>query len=150
MIPEMQAVGVLDKRFLSRSLGLLDPHPPLTVQSGSPAKDALKLLREHKIGCVVIVDKLDKICGIFSERDVVLKLVMTGVDITATPIDELMTKNPETATMTTTIAFALNMMSEGGFRHIPVVDDDAVPIGMVSVKSIVDYIVKSVVRDISL
>ncbi|MCB0359791.1 MAG: CBS domain-containing protein, partial [Bdellovibrionales bacterium] len=65
-----------------------------------------------------------------------------------TPLSEVMTSSPHTQTMTSTMAFCLTMMSEGGYRHIPIVDDDDIPIGLVSVKDIVDYIVGQLQLDL--
>lgn len=140
--------GVLDNRFLSRSLGLLNPKPPITLSETASIDDALALLREHRVGCLVLVDEQEKIAGIFTERDVVLKVSVCDLSLPHTPISSVMTRNPHTEKMTTSMAFALNMMSQGGYRHIPIVDDDGYPVGMVSVKDIVDYIVEQLNKDL--
>ena len=60
-----------------------------------------------------------------------------------------MTKEPKTAEMTSTMAFVLNMMSEGGYRHMPIVDEENRPVGMVSVKDLVDFIAKKLSTDLA-
>ena len=143
-----QSFGLIDNRFLSGSLGLLDPQPPLTILQEQKIEDAIRLLQEHRIGSVAIVDLSGRLQGIFTERDVLLKVVLQPFDPAKTPISRVMTANPQTATMTTTVAFALNMMSHGGYRHLPIVDEDQVPIGIVSVKDIVDYLARAVTKDL--
>lgn len=145
---EATQFGVLDNRFLARSLGLLNPPTPLLVQETASIKTALLLLKEHRIGSVVVTNAEGKLRGIFTERDVVLKICESGLNLEKTPIAEVMTAEPHSAQMTTTIAFALTMMSQGGFRHIPIVDDENIPVGIISVKDIVDYLVHSVNKDL--
>ena len=137
-------VGVLDSRFLSRSVGALNPTPPLTLAEDGWALDAVKILQDHRIGCVVIVDRTGKLKGIFSERDAVLKLLRAGVGLAGTPITKVMTPNPKTIQMTTPIAHALNLMSAGGYRHMPIIDDEGIPVGIISIKDIVDHIAATV------
>ena len=143
-----QSFGVLDNRFLSRSLGFMDPRPPVIIGVDESITRALQLLRENKVGSLVVVDELGKIAGIFTERDVVLKLTICDIAHDATPISEVMTEAPHCETMTTSIAYVLNLMSEGGYRHLPIIDDAGYPIGVISVKDIVDYIVGQLNRDL--
>ena len=144
----MSNFGVLDNRFLSKSVGLLNPAPAVCVPDSSPIKTALEIFKRERIGCVVAIDEQGKVSGIFSERDVVLKVVLTDLAVNHVPIAEVMTRNPQSATMTTTVGFALNMMSQGGFRHIPIVDDDNFPVGLISVKDLVDHVASTVVKDL--
>ena len=140
--------GVVDHRFLARSLGLLNPPPPVTIFEENSLRAAIELLQTHKFGGVVVTNSAGKIVGMFTERDVVTKVCLTEIDLENTPISEVMTKNPHTAEMTTTVAFALNMMSQGGYRHIPIVDDAGYPVGMISVKNIVDYLCGTLTKDL--
>ncbi len=140
--------GIVDKRFLAKSVGLLNPPDPLIVRDDVPIEAAIKVLKAHRVGCVIVVNEVGKVVGIFSERDVILKVGLSGIDIKTVPVSQVMTPNPHTEQMTTTIAFALNMMSQGGYRHIPLVDDDDNPVGIISVKNIVDYIVTALNDDL--
>jgi CBS domain-containing protein len=142
-------MGILDNRTLNKSLGLLGPPPAVTASVDAPIKEILELLKEERFGCIMLVDDDDKLQGIFTERDVVLKLPLVDSDFGDIAVSEYMTRTPATAKMTTTIAFALNMMSHGGFRHIPIVDDDEMPVGIISVKNLVDYIANSLTQDLT-
>ena len=59
------------------------------------------------------------------------------------PAAGLMTRNPVTLPPDGSIAFALNLMSQGGFRHLPIVDQDRIPLGVISVKDVIDYLVEA-------
>lgn len=140
--------GVIDRRFLAKSIGQLSPPEPVSVPEDVSIDVVLSLLERHRIGCVVVVDPLGKISGIFSERDVVLKVYPRKLNTSEVLIREVMTVNPHTEQMTTSVAYALNMMSEGGYRHIPIADEEGLPIGIISVKNIVDYIVSALNEDL--
>ena len=135
---------MLDNRFLAKSLGLLNPPLAPTMLHSQSLAEAITLLQEHKNGAVLVVDEHDILQGILTERDVVLKIINRGVDISTTAVSEYMTREPATASMTTTVAFALNMMSVGGFRNIPIVDEKNRPVGLLSVKNLVDFLARSI------
>src|SRR5258708_38779809 len=99
---------MVDERFLSKSIGWLNPPPAITVPITGTVAEAIRLLQDHRSGCLVVVDERGKLAGIFTERDVVLRVVAQPIDMAVTKVETLMTKSPETAKMTTTVAFALN------------------------------------------
>ncbi len=140
--------GDLSSSFLCRSIGSLNPQHPISVREDASLKEVISVLKKNKIGSVVVTDATGKLSGIFTERDCVLKVLDSGMDLAATKISEVMTKNPVTESPETTIAYALNLMSHGGFRHIPIVDADGIAVGIVSVKDIVDYLVISLTEDL--
>ncbi len=146
---EKTQFGVLDNRFLARSIGVLDPPSPLIVPQETKVSDAITMLQQHKIGCVVVTDVTGKMTGIFTERDVLLRVALKPIHPSKASIAGVMTPNPQTATMTTTVAFALNMMSHGGYRHIPIVDDEGFPVAIISVKDIVDYLTQTMAKDLA-
>ena len=145
----MAQFGLLDNRFLAQSLGVLNPHSPLLVKQEIKVSEAIEILQKHKIGCLIVTDVMGHIQGIFTERDVLTKVAMKDIHPTKAPVASVMTPNPQTATMTTSVAFALNMMSHGGYRHLPIVDDEGFPVGVISVKDIVDFLAQAVTKDLS-
>lgn len=140
--------GDLSGSFLCRSIGSLNPVAPICVKEDASIKSVIDVLKSNRIGSVVVVDSAGKLCGIFTERDCVLKVLDTSLDFNKTAISSVMTRDPVTEVPETTIAFALNLMSHGGFRHIPIVDADKTPVGIVSVKDVVDYLVQSLTEDL--
>ena len=128
-----------------RTLHLRAAH--VAVRPGTTIGEAARVMKEHRIGCVLVEDG-GKLVGIFTERDILTKLVGTGYDPAKATVDGAMTRNPETLTLEDPIAYAMQLMSVGGFRHIPLVDADGRPVGMLSVKDIVEYVVEHFPREI--
>lgn len=93
-------------------------------------------LREHRIGAILIVDDKGKLSGILSERDIVRRIAEHGPEALQVDAADCMTSNVVTCSPQDTIQTAMARMSEGRFRHIPVVEDDKLA-GMVSIGDLV-------------
>ena len=139
-----RANRVLDQRMIREPIRLLNPRTPLALAPSATCRDAIRVMREHRIGCVLVVED-EHLLGIFTERDILLKLEQADVD---RPVRELMTADPEVLPVDAPIVYALNKMSVGGFRHVPLVDEAQRPVGIVSVKDIIDYIVDFFPNDV--
>ena len=129
----------LDDRFLREAIAVLQPANPVCAERGTRVGDVVRQMQEHHIGCVLVVGD-GKLVGVFTERDLLREVFGSKLDLEGTPVEQFMTENPETLRPGDSIVFALNKMSLGGFRHIPLVDDAGRPVGIISVKDIVDYI----------
>jgi CBS domain-containing protein len=113
---------------------------PVCVSPGTSLREAIDKMNERRVGCVLVQEK-GKLVGVFTERDVLTKVVGRNLAVDSMPVAELMTRDPECLTLEDGIAYALNKMSIGGFRHIPLVDDQHRPTGVVAMRNIVDFIV---------
>lgn len=133
------SVGVLSPMILCQSVGVLNPQDPVTVREDTDLDEVIQILKVKKSGSVIITNNR-KVSGVFTERDVVLKVIDEGYNLKETEVSKVMTRNPQTIGMTDSLAYALNLMSHGGFRHLPIVTEDGEPVGMLSVKDIVDFI----------
>jgi CBS domain-containing protein len=98
----------------------------------------LQLLRAQRTGAVLICEG-EKLVGILTERDA-LQLMASGADL-STPVREVMSGEPATISSTATVGDAIRVMSEGGYRHLPIVDGKGRPTGVVGVHGIVHYLV---------
>lgn len=114
--------------------------PPVSVPRNATAADAIEEMTTHSIGCVLVVDN-DRLVGVFTERDVLRKIAAEGLAAEAVAIESVMTPDPECLTLDDSLAYALHHMSVGGFRHIPLVDDDGRPSGVIAMRAIVDFMV---------
>lgn len=110
----------------------------LSVPSDRPVADVVRAMGQKGSHCAVVVDDGD-IRGIFTERDALNKLALEYARASTHPVSEFMTANPETLDADAPVAFALNLMVVGGYRHLPVVRDGALA-GIVSVKHIFAYL----------
>lgn len=135
-------VGLLDSRFLAQSISVIASGSPITVRADDSLQSVLDLLRDHHIGCVLVVDPADHLVGIFGERDFLMKVAGERADLSH-PVSSVMTSDPVTASPDMHIAYALNLMSDLGFRHVPVVDDEGRPLAVLSVRDVLDYLVAS-------
>ena len=106
---------------------LITAGPDMTVRS------ACRLMAEKKIGALLVVEN-QQIAGIFTERDALNKILAASLDPDSTKLLQVMVREPQTIRADKPLAYALHMMAEGGFRHVPVVDEDGVPVGMVSAR----------------
>jgi CBS domain-containing protein len=114
-------------------------HKPAGVTSVSPqhtVAEAASLLAAKRIGAVLVQDAAGHVFGILSERDIVSSIGRHGAATLGMAVARLMTTDVRTATPATTVAEAMRMMTEGRFRHLPVVDDGRL-VGMISIGDVV-------------
>lgn len=117
------------------------PGPAICVNPRTSVADAIALMKEHATGCV-LVEESRRLAGIFTERDVLFRVTVPGLDPATTPVSSVMTPDPETLTMHDALAWVLNLMAVGGFRHVPIVDDTGRAIAIVSMQRIVGLLVE--------
>ena len=113
---------------------------PVIVKRNIKVSDAIILFNEKDVGCVLVVDDRNKLIGIFTERDVIRKLITKGLDINKEAIENHMTKKPDSLYLSDPIAYALNRMAAGGYRHVPLVNEQNEPVGFLSVRDIIDHL----------
>lgn len=128
------------RELFGEPISVLGPAKPICLEIGHSLAEAIDLLQKHSIGCL-LVTAAGRLRGIFTERDVMRHIAGKDIDLTA-PIDAYMTKDPEILRAEDPIAYALNRMSLGGYRHVPLVDDNDAPQGIISVKDVVNHIVE--------
>ncbi len=97
--------------------------------------EAVRLMSERHIGAVLVVEE-GRLKGIFSERDALARVMAAGRDPAGTALSEVMTPKPRTAIPQLSAVTALFMMRDGGFRHLPVVDDGKVK-GVISMRDFI-------------
>ena len=103
------------------------------------AAEAIRLMLSQRVGAVGVVDSDHKVAGIFTERDVLRKLALSGCDPEQTPVRELMTTPVELATLSTGPGEALATMIDRHFRHLPVVDGQGKLLGMLSIRNVLQW-----------
>jgi CBS domain-containing protein len=108
-------------------------------------RDVLVLMKQHNTGCVLVCEQ-EKLVGIFSQRDV-LRLLALEADL-GVLLETVMTRNPVTLKEGDTVATAIARMTAGGYRHLPIVDGEGRPTGLLKVRGIVHYLVEHVPKTI--
>jgi CBS domain-containing protein len=115
---------------------LMDPRKLILVPGSMTVRDAAKLMKSKHYGAVLVTEG-DELLGIFTERDAIFRVMAVGRDPEATLLVDVMTKEPKTITPDKTFGHAMLMMHEGGFRHVPVLEDGKL-VGMVSSRNALD------------
>jgi CBS domain-containing protein len=122
------------------SVSRLHPTPPLQVGPQQTVAQAIGVMRQGGVGCVLVCDA-NKLVGIFTERDLLRRALAAGKPLTI-PVAECMTPDPVVVHPKDSISTAVRRMEEGGYRHLPVVNDKGTAVGVLSVKRIVHYLVE--------
>ncbi len=133
-----QPASQAEQRILKDQIRLLQPRVPIVVGPQTSVAEALELLVQRRIGCVIVVQG-GQLLGIFSERDALVRLNTRSEDLADRPIAEFMTHAPETLGPDDKIAFALHRMDVGGYRHIPILTEGELT-GVISVRDILRYV----------
>ena len=105
----------------------------LTVAADVTVAEAARLMKKKAVGAVMVVRDDGRLAGIFTERDALFRVLAEGRDPLATRLANVMTPRPQTIAPDKPFGHALLMMYDGGFRHVPVVENGK-PIGMVSAR----------------
>ncbi|HHB83766.1 MAG TPA: CBS domain-containing protein [Devosia sp.] len=117
----------------------------ITLPSDATLAQACKTLARHRIGTVLIVDE-GKLAGIVSERDIVRIMAASGGAALNDTVASCMTKNIVTCTTADTVALVMERMTNGRFRHIPIVENDQL-VGIVSIGDVVKFRIAEVERE---
>ena len=110
--------------------------PPVLAPSITTVVEAARLMQQANIGALLVVDHA-RLTGIFTERDALFRVMAIGLDPEKTALREVMTADPSTVAPDETLGYALLLMYERGFRHLPVVENGR-PIGVVSARHALD------------
>ena len=129
----------LGQAILAATIRDLKPKPAGTLGEMATIRAAVDLMLEQKLGAV-IVEEAGQPVGIFTERDLMRRVVAAGIGLDRA-LEEVMTPEPESLGLDDGVAYALNRMTVGGFRNIPIVDDEDTLVGIISQREVVDYIV---------
>lgn len=128
----------IERSLLKDRVSVLKPKDPINVPPSSPLRDVLNLLVKQRIGCAFVVDS-GELIGIFTERDALTRVGTEAAELGDCPISQFMTPRPRSLTLDAKVVFAVRMMDQGGYRHIPVVDAHKKPVGAISARDILGY-----------
>ncbi len=115
----------------------------ISVTTFDTVSSAAELLSEMRIGAVIVRDKGNEMDGILSERDIVREIGRRGVGCMSDSVSALMTTNVKSCTSTDTTQAVMQMMTDGRFRHLPVMDDGKL-LGVISIGDVVAARIKEV------
>jgi len=137
---------VFDARLLREPAAVLPTRKPIVLSRQDSVTDAVRAMQAEHRGVVVVTQDGtpgSRVVGIFTERDVLFRIVDGGRNPATLAVGEVMTQDPECLVEDHSVASVLNLMSVGGFRHVPVVDGHGRPLFVVSVKDVVQFLVEA-------
>ncbi|MCD9047690.1 CBS domain-containing protein [Luteimonas sp. MHLX1A] len=111
------------------------------VGPDAPVIEALRLMAEHGIGSVLVLDGENRLVGIVSERDYARKVVLTGRTSQQTRVRDIMVDTVTTIGPDDTVAHCMQLMTDGRFRHLPVLEDGRI-VGIVSIGDLVKAVIE--------
>lgn len=129
----------LDKSIRHDPISVFTLTPPIIFGPDASIESVGQEISKHLKSALIVEN--GKLVGIVTKRDFLFKVLGKISDIKNTPISMVMTQNPEVLKSTDKIATALNKMALRGYRHIPVMDNGT-PLGVISVRDIIDYLAK--------
>lgn len=125
-------------------ISILNPKTPIRVDTTTSLQKAIRQMSTHQIGCLLVTDEDDKLVGIFTEKDVLMRVTGLVADLSGSKVVDYMTPNPVTLTADLPIAQAMNEMSVNGFRHVPLVDEDGRPVGIISSRDVIRHLQENI------
>lgn len=128
-------------------LDLCDEHPA-AVRPDSPVAEAIRAMMAHRVGAVAVVDAAGRVVGIFTERDVMKRQVLSGRDPHVTPVSEFMTSPVATISANTRHGDAFAKMMGHHFRHLPIVDAAGKLLGILSLRNLLQAQVEELRRQL--
>lgn len=136
-------------QFFADTIEILQPHEVRSVDEKCKVQEAVAVLREERLGSVLVMSHGRKLVGIFTERDFLKRVALALLPVWRGPISNVMTAQPQTLLTTATCSLAFEKMADGGFRHIPVMNEMEKVVGIISVRNVVDFLVGTVLSELT-
>ncbi|HYQ71800.1 MAG TPA: CBS domain-containing protein [Gammaproteobacteria bacterium] len=137
-----QPGGAMERSLMEEPVVCLQPLRPLTVDPHTSLDEAVSLMRNHGIGCVLVTDAAGVLAGILTERDLLQKVAGRGLDPVQLQVADCMTAAPEYSKPAHPLGSALQRMVVSDIRYLPLVDDSGRPVGIVSSRDVIAYMAK--------
>lgn len=130
----------IETSLMQEQISSLQPDKPLTVERGTTLKQAIQIMRERRIGCVVVIDDASKLAGILTERDLLQKVAGQNLEHSQCMVEDFMSPAPESSKAEHPLAYALHRMIISDIRYLPIVDENDRPEGIISSRDVIAYI----------
>lgn len=131
---------VLAAEIFRTPVGYLPRAEWVALPEDTPVARAVAAMKVARSTCVLLTDAEGRLSGIFTARDALLRLGGVPVEAESSPIARFMTARPDALRLDHPIAYALNFMHLGGHRHVPIVDVDDRPVGLVGTREVVAWL----------
>jgi len=137
-----QADTEVERSLMEDPVECLQPISPLRVDLQTSLQEAIQMMRDHGIGCVLVIADSGKLTGILTERDLLQKVAGKGFDLAQSHVGDFMSRAPESSKPDHPLGYALQRMVISDIRYLPIVDNSDRPAGIVSSRDIIAYMAK--------
>jgi len=126
-----------------RKIRVLTRRDPVAVGPGTSLAECIRAIQRNGVGdSVLVVDEDRRLLGVLTERDIFGRLVGTGADLSQ-PVEGMMTTDPRRLRLDSTVRDAIELMSTGRYRNVPLVDDDGSVVGIIRQQDILRYLAEA-------
>ena len=130
----------VERSLMEHKIGSLQPVAPLTVDLQTTLSQAIRMMRDKNIGCVVVTGAAGKLAGILTERDLLQKVAGQNLDYDQCRVEDFMSPSPEASKQEHPLAYALHRMIISDIRYLPLVDESGQPEAIISSRDVIAYI----------
>ena len=138
-----QSQSDIETSLMQEQISSLQPEAPLTVGRGTTLQQAIRIMRDRRIGCVAVVDdaasNTGRLVGVLTERDLLQKVAGQGLDFSQCMVEDFMSPAPESSKAEHPLAYALHRMIISDIRYLLIVDEDDRPEGIISSRDVIAY-----------
>jgi CBS domain-containing protein len=139
-VPLAKIESAMEHSLSEDKVQALNPVEAFSLPEDTSLEDAIRTMRERRIGCLLVTDQKGKLSGILTERDLLYKVAGKDLDLAGEPVSRYMTHDPEIIRADQLIASALQRMMVGDLRHLPLVDAEGHPERILSSRDIINYL----------
>jgi len=136
---EQDSTKTLSSDIFEGPISNLPQYKAICLDESATLEEAIKTMQNKKIGSVLITNN-GQLTGIITERDILLKVTGVVTDLAAAKVRDYMTEDPQCLRSEDMIAYVMNNMHVGGYRHVPIVDDNGIPLTVISIKNVMTFI----------
>jgi CBS domain-containing protein len=138
--PVAEARKLLESSLYHDTVAVLDPAAAISLPESATVATAVGAMKEERIGSVLVTDENGRLSGIFTERDLLARVVAEEIDPEECTIGETMTRAPETIELESSLAQAFHRMMVSDLRYLPLVDDEGRPVSIVTSRDLIDFL----------
>jgi CBS domain-containing protein len=131
----------LERALIEEEIGTIRHEPFTTISPETTIGEAVDQLAGLHVACLLVAEN-DRLVGVFSDRDVLLKVAFEYEEVKNRPVREVMTTEPIFVNETDSAVSALSVMALCGYRHVPVVDLDDNLVGIISPQRVTDFLMR--------
>lgn len=136
----------IESTLRHRKIRHLDLAPLVCVEADNSLEEVVAAMRSQRVGCVLVLEN-HKLAGIFTERDLMTKVIGYPLEYSRT-VRDFMTSHPTTLHPDDSVADAIQLMDEGGYRDVPLVDEEGRLLGRLAVSNIIDFLAENFPQEV--